>query len=173
MLLAGDEVLATKQGNNNTYCQNNDLSWFDWARLETYGTMRDFVRGMIRLRRRHPSLTRNRFLTGQPEPGQTLPDICWHGVGLEDPGWSDPNGRTLAFTLAGVDMQEPPLHAMFNMWEDALEFALPTIPGRRWYLAADTNAESGVYEPGHQEPVETERLRVGGRSIVVLEAHPG
>ncbi len=172
MLLAGDEVLSTKQGNNNTYCQNNDLSWFDWARLETNGPIRDFVRGMIALRRRHPALTRNRFLTGRPEPGQTMPDIVWHGVGLEDPGWTDPNGRTLAFTLSGVDANEPPLHAMLNMWDDALEFAVPPLDGRLWYLAVDTNAESGVYEPGHQSTVGPGRLRVGGRSIAVLEAHP-
>jgi glycogen operon protein len=135
--------------------------------------MRDFVRGMIRLRRSHPALSRNRFLTGQPEHSHTLPDIVWHGVGLEDPGWTDPEGRILAFTLAGVDGDEPPLHVMLNMWDDDLEFAIPPLPGRVWHLAADTSTEPGVYGPGHRSPVQTERLKVGARSIAVLEAYLG
>lgn len=173
MLLAGDEVLATKLGNNNTYCQDNALSWFDWARLETQGAMRDFVRGLIRLRRRHPTLRRHRFLTGRPDPGQDLPDILWHGVGLGEPGWTDPHARTLAFTLAGTDRDEPPLHVMLNMWEDALDFALPRIPGRRWHLTVDTSEEPGVYEPEQQPLADGGSRRVAARSVVALEALPG
>ncbi|MCX7622088.1 MAG: hypothetical protein N2037_14775, partial [Acidimicrobiales bacterium] len=67
MLLSGDEVLHTKQGNNNTYCQNNVLSWFDWGAVEREGAMLAFVRGLIAFRRRHPALRRDRFLIGQPE----------------------------------------------------------------------------------------------------------
>ena len=70
MLLGGDEFLRTQGGNNNGYCQNNSLSWFDWDLVESNREMFDFVGGMIRLRRRHPSLRRERFLTGTPEPGR-------------------------------------------------------------------------------------------------------
>jgi isoamylase len=172
MLLAGDEVLHTQRGNNNTYCQNNALSWFDWDQVQANQPMLNFVRGMICLRRRHPSLTRDRFLTGQAESGQTLPDIAWHGVSLDAPAWDDPEARTLAFTLAGTTEEEAPLHAMFNMGEDAQAFAVPVLPGRRWTLAVDTTAEPGVFPPDYPASLVGGCIRVGPRSLVVLEA-PG
>jgi Type II secretory pathway, pullulanase PulA and related glycosidases len=61
MLLAGDEIWRTQRGNNNAWCQDNELSWFDWSLVEIERDMLEFVRGMIALRRRHPSLTRNAF----------------------------------------------------------------------------------------------------------------
>ncbi len=61
MILAGDEILRTQHGNNNTWCQNNELSWFDWSFVETERDMLEFVRGMIAFRRRHPCLTHNAF----------------------------------------------------------------------------------------------------------------
>ena len=173
MLLSGDELLRTQQGNNNGYCQNNPLSWIDWGDLERNRPMFEFVRGMIRLRLRHPALTRTRFLTGSPEPGQTLPDITWHGPGLETPPWDDPDSRTLAFTLAGTSDEEPPLHVILNMWDRDLDCALPALPGRSWHLAASTAADPGVIEPGAQEPIRPGPLKVSGRSVVILESHPG
>ena len=172
MLLSGDEVLHTKGGNNNTYCQDNPLSWFDWQRVDGERPMIEFVRGLVCLRRRHPSLTRDRFLTGRPEPGRDLADIAWHGLRLEAPGWTTPGNRALAFTLAGVTEDEPPLHVMLNMWQDALEFAVPSLPGRHWALAVDTMAEPGVYPPGVPASLKDGQLKVGGHSVVVLEALP-
>ena len=80
MILAGDEVLRSQGGNNNAYCQDNALSWFDWALTERNRDMLRFVRELIALRRRHPCLTANRFFTGAPVPGRGLPDISWHGI---------------------------------------------------------------------------------------------
>ncbi|AFL76417.1 glycogen debranching protein GlgX [Thiocystis violascens] len=170
MLLSGDEVMRSKLGNNNSYCQNNELSWSDWELVETNRDMLDFVRAMIALRRRHPTLTRNRFLTGKPANRQTLPDITWHGVGLETPNWDDPDNRALAFTLAGIDADEPPLHIMMNMGLAALEFALPSIKGLRWCLAVDTACEPSVVAPDDQRPLPTGRITLGSRSVIVLEA---
>ena len=171
MLLSGDELLRTKHGNNNCYCQDNPISWIDWGNLRDNRPMFDFVCGLIRLRRRHPALTRSRFLTGKPEPGQTMPDITWHGAALNSPNWADPKGRSLAFTLAGTSMEEPPLHLMFNMWEHDLEFALPAVPKRRWHLAVNTAAEPGVIEREAQVAVPRGRAKVAGRSVMVLEGH--
>ncbi|WP_295383914.1 glycogen debranching protein GlgX [uncultured Thiodictyon sp.] len=180
MILSGDEVLRTKDGNNNTYCQDNALSWFDWDQVETQRPMLNYVRGLICLRRRHASLTRNRFLTGAPDPGMSLPDIAWHGMNLDTPGWSNPGNRALAFTLAGVEPDEPPLHVILNMWQDPLDFAVPSLPGRRWTLAVDTMAEPGVFPPDTPAPLidpvpapgepPVRRIRVGAHSLVVLEA---
>jgi len=173
MLLSGDELLRTKHGNNNSYCQDNPISWIDWGNLRDNRPMFDFVCGLIRLRRRHPTLTRSRFLTGKPEPGQTMPDISWHGAALNRPSWDDPKGRSLAFTLAGTTMEEPPLHVMFNMWEHDLEFALPEVSKRRWHLAVNTAAEPGVIEREAQAAVPRRRVKVAGRSVMVLEGHSG
>lgn len=170
MLLSGDEVMRSKLGNNNSYCQNNELSWSDWELVETNRDMLSFVRSMIALRRRHPTLTRNRFLTGKPAAGQTLPDIAWHGVGLNTPNWDAPDNHALAFTLAGVDAEEPPLHVMMNMGKETLEFAVPTIAGLSWCLAVDTTSEPSSIEPDNQRPLLPGRINVGPHSVVVLEA---
>jgi glycogen operon protein len=131
--------------------------------------MLDFVRGMIALRRRHPSLSRERFLTGTPQDGQTEPDIAWHGIELNDPSWGDGEGRSLAFTLPGITAEEPPLHVMLNMHDRAHDFAVPQIPGRTWRLAVDTAAAPALYASGAQTALGSARLRVEGHAVVVLE----
>jgi glycogen operon protein len=133
--------------------------------------MLEFVRGLIRLRRRHPTLTRNRFLTGRPDPGEELPDITWHGEGLNRPDWDNPLNRRLAFTLAGARPEEPPLHVILNMDVEEAEFAIPNLNGREWQLAVDTGREPGVWEPGQQSPTPPGRVKIAGRSVVALEAH--
>jgi glycogen operon protein len=172
MLLSGDEMLRTKQGNNNSYCQNNAISWVDWGRLDENRSMYEHVRGLIRLRRRHPTLTRNRFLTGSPDAGHDLPDITWHGVGLHNPDWDNPLNRRLAFTLAGTAPDEPPLHVMLNMDTEDAEFAVTNPDGRLWHLAVDTAQEPSTWEPGAQAAIQPSRVKVSGRSVVVLEGHP-
>jgi glycogen operon protein len=172
MLLSGDEMLRTKQGNNNTYCQNNAMSWVDWGQMDENRPMFEHVRSLIRLRRRHPTLTRDRFLTGLSEEGQALPDITWHGVGLSQPDWDNPLNRRLAFTLAGTSPDEPPLHVMLNMDTEEAEFAVPSLEGRGWHLAVDTAQEPGVWEPGGQTAIPRGRVKVAARSVVVLEGHP-
>lgn len=173
MLLSGDEVLRSKQGNNNTYCQNNELSWSDWALVETNRSMFDFVRAMIALRRRHPTLTRNRFLTGKLQTNQQLPDIAWHGIELNTPDWDEPTNQALALTLAGIAANEPALHIMLNMSENTLAFALPIVDGLNWYLAVNTAHEPSVRAPGEQHLVSAWRIQVEARSVIVLEGYIG
>jgi len=169
MLRCGDEVLQSKQGNNNTYCQNNEVSWFDWRLLGHNCGMHDFVRSMIAFRRRHPTLHRKRFLTGKPEPSHPLPDIVWHGVELGRPDWDNPNAIALAFTLAGCTVDEPPLHVLLNMGAKRLDFAIPIIDGWTWRLAIDTGREPSMSGGSARRAVTKGRLRVGPRSVMVLE----
>ncbi|HET9694768.1 MAG TPA: glycogen debranching protein GlgX [Steroidobacteraceae bacterium] len=171
MLLAGDEVLRTQRGNNNAYAQDNEISWFDWRLLETHRAMFRFVRELIALRRRHPSLTANRFFHGRPVPVRRRPDIAWHGARLGAPGWDDPNGRLLAATLAGTGEEED-LHLIFNMAEAAIEVEIPRIANRAWHVAIDTAREppSDVVERAHQRPHAGPRYRASANSVVVLEA---
>ena len=171
MLLSGDEVLHSKRGNNNTYCQNNELSWLDWGRVTGDSGMLAFTRGIIALRRRHPSLRRRRFLSGEAGEDQALPDVQWHGPELDAPLWDDLEAQALAFTLAGVEAHESPLHVMLNMSSAEIGFALPMLDGRRWHLAIDTAQQPLPLEPQDQPAVEQGRYPVAEHSVVVLEGH--
>jgi len=97
------------------------------------------------------------------------PDITWHGVELDDPGWDDGNAHTLAYMLAGLEADDPHLYVMLNMWDDTLDFALPALEGRRWHRAVDTSAEQAMLPPEEQPALTDRTYRVGPRSLVVLE----
>jgi isoamylase len=156
MLMAGDEVRRTQRGNNNAYCQDNEVSWFDWELTARNGRMLRFWQRLIEFRRSHAVLRYGRFFTGAINE-RGLPDIAWHGVRLHDAGWNDRNARVLAFTLAGLDGGAD-LHVMMNMYWEPLQFELPSIPGRTWRIAFDT----------FDDTVDGDPHIVRARSIVVL-----
>ncbi len=170
MILFGDEVLRTQQGNNNCYCQDNDLGWFDWRLTEQNRGMLRFVAEMIAFRRRHSSLMRIQFLTGQ-RGSRGLPDISWHGMKLNDPNWGDPGARVLAYTLAGAGEMKEDLHIMLNMSDQAVEMELPMVPGSRWHCAVDTSQPSpaDIPDASDQPKVEGNTYILAARSVVVLE----
>lgn len=171
MLLAGDEVLRTQLGNNNAYCQDNDISWFDWTLTERNAGMLRYTRELIRLRRRHRSLRRSRFLNGKQNGGtQGMPDIRWLDQQGRAPDWGDGAARYLAWTLAGCGSTEPPLHIICNMDDEAFEPALPAIDGITWFRAIDTSLESpqDIAPPGEQAAIGS-NYPVAARSVVVLE----
>ena len=172
MILAGDEVLRSQHGNNNAWCQDNELSWFDWRLVASRAGMLRFVRELIALRKRHPGLRRQRFLTGRPAPGSSLPDVAWHGERLHEPPWHDAGARFLAFTLAGQHGDDPPLHVMLNMGDAERAVALPSLSGRRWVRTLDTALDPphDILRPGEQAPVAGGRYAAQARSVVVLEA---
>ena len=97
-----------------------------------------FWKLMIGFRGRHPALRRPRFFDGKLNE-RGLPDVSWHGCQLLRPGWDDPNAHALAFTLAGCGA-EADLHVMLNMDAEGLDFELPIVKGRRWFLTVDTAA---------------------------------
>ncbi len=172
MLLAGDEILRSQNGNNNTWCQNNKLGWIDWGLLDQNGFMLNFMREMIALRKRHPSLMRRRFLTGEVDQVSGQPDIRWHGVKLDKPLWDDKHARVLAFTL-GANADDPvPLHVMINMSNRRRRFEIPVLPGLGWYRAVDTGKPPpfDIVEPHRQESVRHRQYLLERRSLVVLEA---
>ncbi len=171
MLLSGDEVLNTQRGNNNGYCQDNELTWFDWRLTEVHADMLRFVRTMSALRRRHPSLMRRRFLTGNSINGRSMPDITWHGISLGKPDWQDTNSQVLGFTLAAVDENEADLHVMFNMSAKEVEMDVPTVDARCWKRAVDTGLVSpdDISPADEQIHVDAGRYRLKPRSVVVLE----
>jgi glycogen operon protein len=172
MLLAGDEVLNTQNGNNNGYCQDNELTWFDWRLLQTNADMLRFVQHMIALRKRHPCLMRRRFLTGSPVKGRDIPDVSWHGIDIDAPLWNDPDVQVLAFTLAAVADGEADIHVMLNLSGTAIEMELPAIQGRELCLTLDTGlaAPDDMVSPEDQRSFSEKRYPVGARAVVVFEA---
>ena len=175
MLLAGDEILRTQRGNNNAWCQDNELSWFDWSLVETERGMLEFVRGMIALRRRHSSLVHNGFFTGKAVPGRDIPDIAWHGMRLNEPAWHDNTTQFLAFTIAGLTANEEDLHVILNMSDVGMDAPLPPAPGRDWYLVVDTSdsGTTGIFPQRHEHPVLTMEWRVQPHTVVIFEGRAG
>jgi glycogen operon protein len=168
MILMGDEVRRSQRGNNNAYCQDNEVSWLDWGLVEQNAGLLRFWRRLIDFRKRHASLRRKTFFTGKGNE-RGLRDVTWHGCRLNDPGWDDPNARALAFTLAGVGGEED-IHVLLNMYWGPLDFDLPVLDGRGWHLAVDTaeDAPLDAAEPGQEKRVTGGSFSAQGRSVVVL-----
>jgi isoamylase len=168
MFVAGDEVRRSQGGNNNAYCQDNEISWFDWTLVEVHRDLLRFFRRMIDFRKRHPILHRPRFFTGAIN-ARGLADIAWSGCRLGEPGWGDLGGRSLAFTMGGFD-GDPDLHVMMNMHWEALPFELPMADGCTWHRAVDTALPSpgDVAEPGREPRIDGNEYVVSDRSVVVL-----
>jgi glycogen operon protein len=168
MFVAGDEIRRTQRGNNNAYCQNNEISWIDWSLLNAHADLLRFCTHMIAFRKSLAAVHRPRFFTGTVN-ARGLRDVAWHGTTLNNPGWNDSESRALAFTLAGFN-EDPDLHVMMNMYWDALDFQLPDLPGRQWQKVVDTSAASpgDIADPGTEQPVGSSAVRVMGRSIIAL-----
>ena len=171
MIQAGDEVLRTQHGNNNAWCQDNEISWFNWELTERNAGMLRFTSEMIALRRRHPCLMRRRFLTGAPIALTGLPDVTWHGLDLNPPDWHDPVDQVIAFTLSAVRQGEPHLHVFLNMSDLRRDVRLPQLDGVRWQLALDTAKVSpeDIVPPASQVHWQEPVYAAEARSVVVLE----
>ncbi len=139
MLTAGDEVLRSQDGNNNAYCQDNDLSWLDWSFSPAAREMLRFTREMIALRKRHASLRRTRFFDGD---AREQAEIRWYGETLEAPDWHDGDACVLCFTLAGRSEAEPALHVMINMSGATKSLPLPVVAPLGWRRVADTTRDA-------------------------------
>ena len=172
MFVAGDEVRRTQRGNNNAYCQDNEVSWFDWQLVDKNRDLLRFWKLMVAFRKRFAALRQSQFFDGTVN-SRGLADVTWHGTKLNQPGWDDPNARTLAFTLGGFNA-DPDLHVMMNMYWERLDFDLPVVADRQWLKAIDTNQPSprDIADSGSELPVTGLTCPVEPRSIVVLVNGP-
>ena len=172
MIRAGDEVLQTQHGNNNAYCQNNELSWFDWGLVDSNSGMFAFVRRLVAFRKRHACLRQRKFLTGEPAGERDIPDVSWHGKALHKPDWDDPQSQFLACTLGAAEQDEGDLHIIFNMGDLPCETELPAIDDRVWHRAIDTslNTPDDIRQPEQQMAVSGPHYLTQSRSVVVLES---
>ena len=168
MLLAGDEHGHSQHGNNNAYCQDNEISWLDWTRKEKFQDVFDFCAYMTAFRKRHPSITGD---AGASSLG--FPEISFHGEVPWKLDFSRPEIRTAAVMFAGYDnkmAKEDCVYLLMNpYWEDVW-VELPQLPGGySWHVAANTGDKK---QEIYQNPVRIseERILVGPRSVIVLEA---
>jgi isoamylase len=171
MILAGDEMCRTQNGNNNAYCQDNDTSWVDWTRARSpeAETLRRFAARAIALRQRLPTLRPAVYLHGGAELRPGLADIAWfdrHGVPMTEDAWNDPEARTLALRRA-LPTGDGGLDAtllLLNADGAGHAFALPE-PALAWTLVLDS-----AHPDREEHPVQDEAVPVGPRSVVLLAA---
>lgn len=175
MILMGDEVSKTQRGNNNTYCQDNELSWLDWSSGDT--ELLQFVRTLIRLRRMHPVFQRRGWFKGGSIRGDHLHDIGWFrpdGIEMNDEDWQVHFARSLGVFLNGdgidaTDMRGTPLHDdsfyfMLNAGRGPLTFVLPPVLSGQWLqvfdTAADDPGEGGAFSPGMRLTLPPHAMRL-------------
>ncbi|ABD69882.1 Glycogen debranching enzyme GlgX [Rhodoferax ferrireducens T118] len=155
MLLAGDERGHTQLGNNNVYCQDNQLAWLDWTPSPERDALHTFVQRLIKLRREHPSLRRRNFFEGKPQDGDTDKDVCWlkpDGGEMMGQDWSDNQARCLAMLVSGSGISERGAHGetlhdddfllLLNSHHAEIPFALPPVRGGEWLLLLDTATQT-------------------------------
>jgi len=158
MLCGGDEILRTQQGNNNAYCQDNEIGWFDWSLDRSRGDLLAFTRFLIKLRLRHPVLRRRQFLYGRRIRGSEVQDLAWFrpdGKEMTEENWRDPLARCIGLRLAGDAIEEvdprgervtdDTLLILLNAHHEPVPFILPAHRrGVRWEVVLDTRARNGL-----------------------------
>ena len=176
MMLMGDEMGRTKQGNNNTYCHDNELNWLDWTLTEKNAELLHYAQKIVAFRHAHPALRNRWHLSGKDQVGSGYPDISWHGTQAWNADWSG-TSRLLAFLLCGKNarggMEEDNyIYVAFNTHWDSYWFELPGLPeGMSWHVAANTGAPSpqDIWDVGQEHLLEDQQsIMVGDRSVVVL-----
>jgi len=157
MLLGGDEFMRTQRGNNNAYCQDNEISWFDWNLGKQNADVMDFCRKTIAFTKRYTVLQQRKFFQGKDLDGDAVPDIAWFDDKLDSPSWTDPEARLICYQLDGGEAKSNLgeyylfiiLNADFNLHRVAIP---PLRNGLSWRRVIDTSLPSGddFREPGHE-----------------------
>lgn len=180
MLLSGDEIGRTQQGNNNAYCQNNEISWVDWNLDKQKQDLLEFTRYMIGIVYSHPVLRRRNFFHGKKIRGSKIKDLTWFcpdGNEMTDAGWNNHDIRCFGVELNGDAIEEidergnpikdDTLLILLNSHYEQISFALPLKPpGMYWDLLLDTRSDTGkrLYQPGG----ENEPYELVGRSLALM-----
>ena len=178
MVNGGDEFRRTQLGNNNAYCQHNEISWYDWSLVEKHADIYRFAKSVIGLRKAHPVFRRRKFFTGSDIDGDRFPDIHWYNADGRDATWSG-DSRTLMLTLdgskeeIGANRDDVDVLMMFNTHIKPKLFTLPLTPhGKEWRLVIDTSLPSplDIHWPEQtiNLPPSKKHYLVKPRSTVVL-----
>lgn len=177
MLVAGDEMGRTQQGNNNAYCQDNTISWLDWKAADQ--KLLDFTRQLIAFRKAHPTFCRRKWFQGRPIKGIGLEDIAWflpEGNEMDDQHWENDFARSLAVYLNGQGIPsldneghkitDDSFYILFNAYWENINYKLPSSRyGKSWVKIIDSN-EDAIAPHGEFHAEDT--VEVPGRSVIVL-----
>jgi glycogen operon protein len=178
MLLSGDEIGRTQGGNNNGYCQDNEISWLDWDNAD--GQLLEFTRSLIAFRLRHRVLRRRTFFQGRPIHGTDVSDIAWFtpaGDEMDESHWDEAYAKAVAVFLNGDALErgrrgeeytDDSFLVLFNAHHESVSFILPEAKwGEAWKVEIDTR--DWPIEADTQQPVKAgDAVDVEARSVVVL-----
>ena len=177
MILGGDEMGRTQRGNNNAYCQDNEISWYDWSLLEKNAGLYRFVREIIAFRLRHHGFMRPEFFTGRGGSYNAIPDITWFDEAGRIPDWNN-MGYCMALRIEGskaeilADKDDNDFFIMLNAGNKKVTFSVcPPLAGNRWVRVVDTALSSpeDVLLPGTEKSLPyPDRYTVQARSMVIL-----
>jgi isoamylase len=180
MMYAGDAIGHTQMGNNNAYCQDNQISWLNWTLQPEDRNLLAFVQRMINLRKRHPVFRRRRFFQGRPIKGANVKDVLWlnpKGSEMSEDEWRDASVRCLGMFLAGQGLEETDERGrkvgdenflvLLNAHHEDVAFTLPAFhPGFRWGAWMDTSRDDGLHPVGAYDSGAIYALQA--RSLAVL-----
>ncbi|MCF6159402.1 MAG: glycogen debranching protein GlgX [wastewater metagenome] len=180
MLLAGDEIGRTQKGNNNAYCQDNEISWTDWNLDKPRRDLLQFTRYIIDIAYNHPVLRRRNFFQGRKIRGLDIKDLTWFrpdGNEMAEPDWKNQDTHCFGLRLNGdaieeVDERGDPIRddtllILINAYHEQIPFILPSRPEtEHWNLILDTRAETGVRQ--YQPKNENEPYELMGRSLALF-----
>ncbi|HQJ16304.1 MAG TPA: alpha amylase C-terminal domain-containing protein, partial [Candidatus Omnitrophota bacterium] len=171
-----DEMANTQWGNNNAYCQDNEISWIDWSQLDKNRELFNFFKKMIAFRKAHPVLRSSGHFKNRDYMGSGFADITWHGQKAWNVDWSA-ESRMLAFLLCGMHakggtVDDNSIYVAMNMHWEMHGFELPKLSHHmQWYVFANTDAQPpfDIWEPGKEVRIENQNeFLVGPRSVVIL-----
>jgi glycogen operon protein len=185
MLCGGDEWGRTQRGNNNAYCQDNEISWFNWDRDEKQNEFLEFTRKLIRLRKEHPVFRRPKFLKGRRIPGSEVRDVMWFTPGgkqMTEEEWTSPFVRCLGMLLSddatdvlnfeGEAGRDDTFLLLINAHYEPISFVLPGRERLEWQLVLDTNETRGfLSEP--RKFASGDDINVGGHACCLLQLVSG
>jgi len=179
MLTAGDEFRRTQNGNNNAYCQDNEISWIDWSLKEKNGEIFNFCKKIIAFRKAHPVFRRTSFFTGAAVDLENIPDISWYDSNNKTPDWKA-DSHTLACLIHGKSsvkdsqIEDDDIFIIFNTGSEAVKFEIPRAPSRKqWYMAVNTarSTPGDIFNPGSETLIGRAKMFwLVPRSIIVLLA---
>ena len=178
MLVAGDEMSRTQNGNNNTYCQDNELSWINWEKIDK--DLMGFTRKLIKLRKEHAAFSRNSWFKGEVEKKSGVADIAWFlpdGSEMSEDNWNHDFAKSVAVFLNGLGLHsvnaegnkivDDSFYIIFNAHDEPLNYKLPTAEyAANWELLIDTHKKANEEVTGIFKAEET--IQVEGRSVVLL-----
>ena len=172
LILAGDEAGNTQGGNNNAYCQDNEIGWVNWSGLGNDDDMTEFIGGLSRLRQRFVQLRSRHWLEGRKADGSH--DVLWlrpDAAEMKEEDWNFPEGRFLAYVLAAAGEDGEPLFVVFNAAADGIEVTLPAwLNVMRWSRVLDTAQNSVLVETTTEPPGA--KLTAPATSILAFAGKP-